>query len=505
MRIIQLLRTPACNTEQKILKFFLIIVLPALTILTTITIIDYKQSKDKIISKILRDESTNANSKIATFFDPIIRDTLFVQNLGHLGKLNPENHAEMDTFFKSFSNFYLQNVAQILIFDGTDTYACQLEKSNQNNSITHTDLLYDFNSSPIHKTDKGTNVEWYTGKYDHSNGESFLIATTFYQHPESKRTYSVALCIRTTMFLKDLGEHIVDNQKLFTLQRHNSKLSLIMFDFANNDTPVIRKINEKDLPEMQAAINAWQTENNKELISFDLEKNIWWASILKLENNDNDSYSVLLVSESSVLNKIRTGVLSLPIYLSIIVAVALTATFFLWRRYNNEIDLASQPPLLCDIDEKTLRELIIAGENDRLEFKSTLRWNLKANKPGKEIEFSCLKTIIAFLNSAGGTLIVGVEDNSDIIGISADNFPNDDKFLLHFNNLIKQHIGLVFSKVISFKTRQLDGKSILVVDCLNSDMPAFLKKGADEEFYIRVGPGSRKLAFSEILDYLNKN
>ena len=39
MKIINLLKNPAGNTEQKILKVFLIVVLPVMAILTTVAII----------------------------------------------------------------------------------------------------------------------------------------------------------------------------------------------------------------------------------------------------------------------------------------------------------------------------------------------------------------------------------------------------------------------------------------------------------------------------------
>ena len=67
-----------------------------------------------------------------------------------------------------------------------------------------------------------------------------------------------------------------------------------------------------------------------------------------------------------------------------------------------------------------MHAVIERGEHDRLEFKSTLRWNLKAEKAGKEIELAVMKSLAAFMNSAGGNLIVGVDDQGGIIGLAAD-------------------------------------------------------------------------------------
>jgi DNA-binding response OmpR family regulator len=155
------------------------------------------------------------------------------------------------------------------------------------------------------------------------------------------------------------------------------------------------------------------------------------------------------------------------------------------------------------VDSEQLRSLIGAGENDRFELKSTLRWNLKSNRPGKEIENAWLKTIIAFLNTEGGLLLIGVEDDGNVLGLEPDKFPNPDKYLLHVNNLIRERIGMEVTQFIKFGLKQLDGKEILCIQCSPSPEPAFLKNKEDEDFYIRVGPGSRKLTSRETLKYID--
>ncbi len=89
-----------------------------------------------------------------------------------------------------------------------------------------------------------------------------------------------------------------------------------------------------------------------------------------------------------------------------------------------------------------VRRLIDEGEGSHVEFKSTLRWSLKNDKADRGVELSWLKTIVAFLNSDGGTLLVGVSDDGEILGCEGDRFTNEDKYLLHVNNRIQQHIGL---------------------------------------------------------------
>ena len=88
-------------------------------------------------------------------------------------------------------------------------------------------------------------------------------------------------------------------------------------------------------------------------------------------------------------------------------------------------------------DAQPLARIIQQGENDQVEFKSTLRWNLKSDRSERVIEKAWLKTVVAFLNSSGGTLIVGVDDDGTILGIAPDRFDNEDKYLLHVNNRLQ--------------------------------------------------------------------
>ena len=78
--------------------------------------------------------------------------------------------------------------------------------------------------------------------------------------------------------------------------------------------------------------------------------------------------------------------------------------------------------------------LIAGGETETVEFKSTLSVNLRSNdkhKRDERIQLASLKTMAAFLNSrVGGTLIIGVADGGEPVGIDKDNFPNEDRMAL---------------------------------------------------------------------------
>jgi len=148
-------------------------------------------------------------------------------------------------------------------------------------------------------------------------------------------------------------------------------------------------------------------------------------------------------------------------------------------------------------------ELINQGENDTMEFKSTFRWDIRQNKKNPAIEHAALKSMAAFMNSEGGDLLLGVADDGSIVGIETDNFPNDDKFLLHVWSLIKSSMGQDISMYLTTTLEKIHGKTVCRVHCKKSQKPVFLRQsGFDEAFYIRIGPSSGSLEISEALKYI---
>jgi predicted HTH transcriptional regulator len=109
------------------------------------------------------------------------------------------------------------------------------------------------------------------------------------------------------------------------------------------------------------------------------------------------------------------------------------------------------------------------------------------------------------MNTEGGTLLVGVQDDGDILGIGLDQFSNEDKYLLHFSNLINDKIGKQFIDQIQYGLKSIGDEKILRVDCKTSSTPVFLKNNGQEEFFVRNGPSSVLLATSEVLEYSRKH
>lgn len=157
---------------------------------------------------------------------------------------------------------------------------------------------------------------------------------------------------------------------------------------------------------------------------------------------------------------------------------------------------------LATAQNTSTHSLIEEGESELVEFKSTLRYNLFTKKFDKEIEHAVLKTIAAFLNTSGGTLICGVDDKKLILGLKEDNFKDDDHMMLHLAKLIQERIGMQHTRFIKSNVESSDGKKVLRVDVKPASSPAYLVHNNDEVFYVRTGPATSQMKVSEIYDYI---
>lgn len=151
-----------------------------------------------------------------------------------------------------------------------------------------------------------------------------------------------------------------------------------------------------------------------------------------------------------------------------------------------------------------IANLIAGGETDAVEFKSTLRMNLHTRNVDDKMQVSALKTIAGFLNANGGTLLIGVSDNGDILGLEADGFPNEDRLGLHLTNLIRDRVGDVFLPYIHPHFEDHDGVRVLAIRTEKGPKPAFVKDGALHRFYVRGGNATLELSGASLTEYVKR-
>ena len=160
----------------------------------------------------------------------------------------------------------------------------------------------------------------------------------------------------------------------------------------------------------------------------------------------------------------------------------------------------------------SIADMITDGESDELEFKSTLRWDLKEGKVNKKIEEIVIKTVAAFANSHGGTLLIGVDDEGQILGLEHDYLSlgeaDRDKFELHLRNLLNHQFGAAFvTSRIQVRFHKLEDKEVCEIETSQAREPVIVngtdKNGqASEKFYVRSGNSSQEIHLSEMSAYI---
>ncbi len=158
-----------------------------------------------------------------------------------------------------------------------------------------------------------------------------------------------------------------------------------------------------------------------------------------------------------------------------------------------------------------VRSLIEYGESAVVEFKSTARLNLHTGVQDQAIIWSVVKTIAAFMNTNGGSLLVGIDDQGRPVGIESD-YPfvkgrDRDGWELSLTTAVKNALGPVAATDLSVRFCTLDDRVIARIDVRPSAKPVFASRKGDqlEIFFARLNNSTEELSGPALLSYQRKH
>lgn len=169
------------------------------------------------------------------------------------------------------------------------------------------------------------------------------------------------------------------------------------------------------------------------------------------------------------------------------------------------VDVAPPPRL-------SLLDLISTGESATLEFKSTYQWDIIKKEPNKELPQEVAKTIAGFMNSGGGILLIGVEDNGNIFGIEHDlklrieKERTHDKFELDIRQLINDRMGPEYTRYVRLHFSPQNDKTVCIIKVYPSPRAVFCTHKKDPTmaaFLVRSGNLTQALTPTEINSYIS--
>ncbi len=156
-------------------------------------------------------------------------------------------------------------------------------------------------------------------------------------------------------------------------------------------------------------------------------------------------------------------------------------------------------PLLLEI-----REHIRLGEDAKREFKSCKRRN--EHEPKNDMKFKRVRAVASFLNTNGGILLIGVEDNGEITGIEEEaDFQDNDTFLQSLAHSIKEFLKPLPSTSITADIRLFPyGKSVCIVKCEKRNKSTYLIHKNTSIFVVRNINTTAKLSSTEQIEFIKE-
>ena len=152
-------------------------------------------------------------------------------------------------------------------------------------------------------------------------------------------------------------------------------------------------------------------------------------------------------------------------------------------------------------------ELLIHDESRTVEYKQTARWNVWEQRRDKTMEQVIIKTVAGMLNDRGGTLLIGVTDDREPVGLEDDYAqvkpPNADGYVNWLDTLFENHLGHTGANRLTIRIDQLTGHDICRIDVPASSRPIWVKNNnGPNTLYQRRNNSTRPVPPAEVRAFI---
>ncbi|MBW2682752.1 MAG: ATP-binding protein [Deltaproteobacteria bacterium] len=510
-------------TRLRRIKLFSLALTSFVLILVVVNVYEYLKVRNNIVPSLMSEISNTELSEIRSYFTSVSEQLNVVKEWGKNGVFQYDNTKDLNKIFfplleqqGGISSLVLANNLgdeYFLFKDNKGWITRQLHATNDRKHSLHFTRW----TSAEQKSDAWKELSDYDPREtawffppDSTSQVRWSLIHTFMQSKEEGITAAISWANRSSSDYTVFGLDIpITSIKQFLSLRNKTYPGIIFIFNRSGDFFIASDFNQPASGEQETAENPeqllarvleiWKSEGqpHKSPLRFSRDKEKWLASLQPLDQAEPLFWLGVAVREKEFLAQINSKLFQTD---KIDLAIAFIGSgllyFLLWGMGRRQTPSPAPPAIV------RLNSYINKGEGVGIEFKSTIRTNLKTAKHGKEIELAWLKAVVAFLNSAGGVLLIGVDDAGKITGLQSDGFENRDKSLLHVKNLVNHHIGAEFSSFLETTIVEIEEKEVLMIECNPVSSPVFLNIGKNEEFYVRSGPSSTKLSPSQTVHYV---
>ena len=167
------------------------------------------------------------------------------------------------------------------------------------------------------------------------------------------------------------------------------------------------------------------------------------------------------------------------------------------RRHQRQVER------LARLLDRDLATLIRQGEGQSLELKASIRWDYRNGCVHRELELPIVRSIAGFLNGGGGTLLIGVSDSGEVLGIEPDlatlRGRSHDAFERLILDLVAQKLGTASCAFVHVLFQQVGARDVCRVTVEPAPSPVFLRDGHGSHLLVRTGNATRELDAEETL------
>ncbi|HEK2042026.1 TPA: N-6 DNA methylase [Proteus mirabilis] len=164
-------------------------------------------------------------------------------------------------------------------------------------------------------------------------------------------------------------------------------------------------------------------------------------------------------------------------------------------------------------DATHLKQLISLGETRQMEFKQSFFANVdkirsddKTVDTDKGVQGEVIKDIASFMNTDGGTLLIGVNDYGKIIGVDHEKkrfkFKKMDNYFQKLGAQLESRLSKNYQQYCKLTEVEIDGCTVVRIDCKPASFPIFLD---NEKFHVRTDTSSPALKGIEMIRYIQNH
>ncbi|WUJ74690.1 protease Lon-related BREX system protein BrxL [Kribbella soli] len=171
----------------------------------------------------------------------------------------------------------------------------------------------------------------------------------------------------------------------------------------------------------------------------------------------------------------------------------------------------TETKVLEQAEDLSIDQLLRMPESQTLEFKSSMRYDLKGGGVNKVLEQVIVKSVSGLMNAQGGVLLIGVSDDGDVVGIEKDvkvlpQRQDLDFYENHLTTLLENGIGGAAAANVRVRFEEVSGRTVCRVAVKASTKPVWTRqRGLDDVLFVRLNNSTRPLGAREAFNYISEH